>query len=260
VGARPRATIEKTGEKIRGAPGVGQEGLGTADAPLRILGVDPGSNATGFGVIERAGGLSDLAFVSCFDKDVVEVVDMETAPVGDGEVLIDVEAASINPSHLLTLSGDYGVQPDLPAVPGAEGIGMVVEVGIGVEGLGRESWFQGPSVGRDSVDDVEGRFEDRADGSGFENAVGHHEADEFAAFFRAFLGEDLGSALGQIEQLNALIDVFVRYADDQTQIGIHQFFLGHPRIVIGFGCSFQGVSDLLMKIQGRRRNGLAFIK
>jgi crossover junction endodeoxyribonuclease RuvC len=56
LGARPRTTIEKTGEKTRGARGVGQEGLGTADAPLRILGVDPGSNSTGFGVVERAGG------------------------------------------------------------------------------------------------------------------------------------------------------------------------------------------------------------
>jgi NADPH:quinone reductase-like Zn-dependent oxidoreductase len=61
--------------------------------------------------------------------DVVEVVDMETAPVGPGDVLIDVEAASINPSHLLTLSGGYGIQPELPAVPGAEGIGKIVEVG-----------------------------------------------------------------------------------------------------------------------------------
>ncbi len=61
--------------------------------------------------------------------DVVEVVDLETAPVGPGDVLIDVEAASINPSHLLTLSGGYGIQPELPAVPGAEGIGKIVEVG-----------------------------------------------------------------------------------------------------------------------------------
>lgn len=61
--------------------------------------------------------------------DVVELVDMETAPVGPGDVLIDVEAASINPSHLLTLSGGYGIQPELPAVPGAEGIGKIVEVG-----------------------------------------------------------------------------------------------------------------------------------
>ena len=67
--------------------------------------------------------------------DVVEVVEMETAPVGPGDVLIDVEAASINPSHLLTLSGNYGVQPDLPAVPGAEGIGKIVEVGGDIDWL-----------------------------------------------------------------------------------------------------------------------------
>ncbi len=67
--------------------------------------------------------------------DVVEVVDMETAPVGPGDVLIDVEAASINPSHLLTLSGNYGIQPELPAVPGAEGIGKIVEVGSGVSNV-----------------------------------------------------------------------------------------------------------------------------
>ena len=64
--------------------------------------------------------------------DVVEVVDLETAPVGPGEALIDIEAAAINPSHLLTLSGDYGVQPELPAIPGAEGIGKIIEVGSGV--------------------------------------------------------------------------------------------------------------------------------
>ena len=64
--------------------------------------------------------------------DVVEVVDLETAAVGPGEALIDIEAAAINPSHLLTLSGSYGVQPELPAIPGAEGIGKIVEVGSGV--------------------------------------------------------------------------------------------------------------------------------
>lgn len=61
--------------------------------------------------------------------DVVEFVDMETAAVGPDEVLIEIEAAAINPSHLLTLSGGYGIQPELPAVPGAEGIGKVAEVG-----------------------------------------------------------------------------------------------------------------------------------
>lgn len=61
--------------------------------------------------------------------DVVEYVDMETAPLGDHDALIDVEAAAINPSHLLTLAGSYGVQPELPAVPGAEGIGIIGAVG-----------------------------------------------------------------------------------------------------------------------------------
>ena len=64
--------------------------------------------------------------------DVVELIDLATAEVGPDEALIDVEAAAINPSHLLTLSGGYGVQPELPAIPGAEGAGIVREVGADV--------------------------------------------------------------------------------------------------------------------------------
>jgi trans-2-enoyl-CoA reductase len=64
--------------------------------------------------------------------DVVELIDLETADVGPDEALIDVEAAAINPSHLLTLSGGYGVQPELPAIPGAEGAGIVRAVGAHV--------------------------------------------------------------------------------------------------------------------------------
>jgi trans-2-enoyl-CoA reductase len=65
-------------------------------------------------------------------SEVVELIDMETAEVGNDDVLIDVEAAAINPSHLLTLSGNYGVQPELPAVPGAEGAGIIRAVGKNV--------------------------------------------------------------------------------------------------------------------------------
>ena len=39
-------------------------------------------------------------------SDVVEVVKLETSPVGPGDALIEVDAATINPSHLLTLQGD----------------------------------------------------------------------------------------------------------------------------------------------------------
>ncbi len=67
--------------------------------------------------------------------DVLEVVDMETAPVGPGDVLIDIEAAAINPPHILTIQGGYGVQPDLPAVPGGEGAGTAAEVGKDVDNV-----------------------------------------------------------------------------------------------------------------------------
>ena len=38
---------------------------------------------------------------------------------------------------LLQIAGQYGTKPDLPAVPGAEGVGEVVEVGEGAGALRR---------------------------------------------------------------------------------------------------------------------------
>ncbi len=67
--------------------------------------------------------------------DVVEVVDIETGAPGTGEVVIGVEASPINPSDLLALSGDYGVLPPLPAIPGNEGVGRLVSTGPGVDNV-----------------------------------------------------------------------------------------------------------------------------
>lgn len=45
-------------------------------------------------------------------------------------------ASPINPSNLLTLTGEYGVLPPLPAIGGSEGVGRVVALGGGgIEGL-----------------------------------------------------------------------------------------------------------------------------
>jgi NADPH:quinone reductase-like Zn-dependent oxidoreductase len=44
-------------------------------------------------------------------------------------------AAPINPSNLLTLTGEYGVLPPLPAIGGSEGVGRVAALGDGVKGL-----------------------------------------------------------------------------------------------------------------------------
>jgi len=46
-----------------------------------------------------------------------------------------VEASPINPSDLLTLSGEYGVLPPLPAIAGNEGVGRVIAAGAEVANL-----------------------------------------------------------------------------------------------------------------------------
>jgi NADPH:quinone reductase-like Zn-dependent oxidoreductase len=53
-------------------------------------------------------------------------------PLAAGEVLVEMLAAPINPSDVLTLTGAYGMLPPLPAIGGNEGIGRVVAVGSGV--------------------------------------------------------------------------------------------------------------------------------
>lgn len=63
----------------------------------------------------------------------IKPVELDIPDLTEGEVLVEVLAAPINPSDLLTLTGDYGVLPDLPAVGGNEGVGRVAEVGAGVD-------------------------------------------------------------------------------------------------------------------------------
>lgn len=60
--------------------------------------------------------------------EVIQVVDEEPGPLAPGEALLEVLATPINPSDLMTLQGFYGVLPELPAVPGNEGVGRVVRV------------------------------------------------------------------------------------------------------------------------------------
>jgi NADPH:quinone reductase-like Zn-dependent oxidoreductase len=65
--------------------------------------------------------------------DVVEEPD--PPPPGAGEVAVRLLAAPINPSDLYTVHGTYGVKPELPAVPGYEGVGEVTAPGDGVTHL-----------------------------------------------------------------------------------------------------------------------------
>ena len=66
---------------------------------------------------------------------VLHAVDLADDRPGAGEVLVTVEATPIHPSDLLTVSGEYGLQPELPTVPGQEGVGRIAELGEGVSGF-----------------------------------------------------------------------------------------------------------------------------
>jgi NADPH:quinone reductase-like Zn-dependent oxidoreductase len=62
----------------------------------------------------------------------IECVEFPDPVLGEGQVLIQVLAAPINPSDVLTLTGEYGMLPPLPAIGGNEGVGKVVAHGPGV--------------------------------------------------------------------------------------------------------------------------------
>jgi mitochondrial enoyl-[acyl-carrier protein] reductase / trans-2-enoyl-CoA reductase len=49
------------------------------------------------------------------------------------EVIVEMRAAPINPADLNQIEGKYPVRPELPATPGFEGAGVVVELGANVE-------------------------------------------------------------------------------------------------------------------------------
>jgi mitochondrial enoyl-[acyl-carrier protein] reductase / trans-2-enoyl-CoA reductase len=55
-------------------------------------------------------------------------------PAAD-EAVVRMSAAPINPADLNQIEGKYPVRPKLPATPGFEGAGVVVELGAGVNGL-----------------------------------------------------------------------------------------------------------------------------
>jgi trans-2-enoyl-CoA reductase len=67
-----------------------------------------------------------------------DVLHVETRPwptPAPDEAVVKMRAAPINPADLNQIEGKYPVRPELPATPGFEGAGVVVEVGAQVKGL-----------------------------------------------------------------------------------------------------------------------------
>jgi len=67
-----------------------------------------------------------------------DVLRIETRPwptPAADEAVVKMSAAPINPADLNQIEGKYPVRPELPATPGFEGAGIVVESGAEVKGL-----------------------------------------------------------------------------------------------------------------------------
>lgn len=68
--------------------------------------------------------------------DPIKVVHIEEGDLDrlqPNQVLVKMLAAPVNPADINTIQGKYPSKPNLPAVPGNEGVGEIVEIGIKVE-------------------------------------------------------------------------------------------------------------------------------
>jgi NADPH2:quinone reductase len=66
-------------------------------------------------------------------KNVLQLAEVPTPTLAPGEALVRVLLSPINASDLHMVRGRYGYQPELPASPGIEGVGIVEAVGPGVQ-------------------------------------------------------------------------------------------------------------------------------
>ena len=67
--------------------------------------------------------------------EVLRLAELPTPEPGPGQARLRLTHRPINPSDLLTVSGEYGRLPNLPATPGFEAVGRVEAMGEGVRGL-----------------------------------------------------------------------------------------------------------------------------
>jgi NADPH:quinone reductase len=64
--------------------------------------------------------------------DVMKYQDIDDLRPGQGQVLIRIAAAGVNPVEAYIRSGAYARKPELPYTPGSDGAGIVEEIGAGV--------------------------------------------------------------------------------------------------------------------------------
>lgn len=65
----------------------------------------------------------------------LKIMEVEKPEVGEGAVVVKVEACGVCHTDLHAAQGDWPVKPSAPFIPGHEGVGVVAEVGKGVSWL-----------------------------------------------------------------------------------------------------------------------------
>ncbi len=65
----------------------------------------------------------------------LKVLDVKMPVAGDNDVVIKVHAAPVNPSDIAFIQGVYNVVKSLPAVPGFEASGIIVDAGVNAKSL-----------------------------------------------------------------------------------------------------------------------------
>jgi len=93
-------------------------------------------------------------FLRAFKMGAVRVAELPTPKAKSGQVLVKMEAASINPSDLVFLRNQYGIKKKLPVVPGFEGSGIVVRANAGLYGR----WLLGKRVACHAPADGDGTW------------------------------------------------------------------------------------------------------
>lgn len=67
--------------------------------------------------------------------EVLRVVEQPWPRPAPDEVVVEMRAAPLNPADINAIEGKYPIRPSLPATPGMEGAGVVVELGSAARGV-----------------------------------------------------------------------------------------------------------------------------
>lgn len=82
--------------------------------------------------------------------EVLAVQDVPVPKLARGQVRVQMAVSPVNPSDLMTIRGIYGKRPELPAVPGYEGVGYVTAADAGLFGrflMGKRVAVLNPGTG-----------------------------------------------------------------------------------------------------------------